>query len=257
MNKTAEPNSKSSTEPGELAHWYWNESRRPLVSLAFILPLLVIYEGGVVALGPKAMRNGVDVWLRTFLDWIGFGQYFLLPALTISLLLSWHHLTRQPWRVSPPVLYAMALECLVLGITLVGLAHLQGSLLQMVSQKLQAITTSLGDWSGFRVLGRMIGFCGAGIYEEVLFRLLLVPMVAAAIRAGGGNPRWQILGSILVTSLLFSAAHYLGSHGERLEWFSFVFRFIAGAFFAVLFVYRGFGITAGTHALYDIMVGVF
>jgi hypothetical protein len=32
---------------------------------------------------------------------------------------------------------------------------------------------------------------------------------------------------------------------------------VAGVFFALLFLYRGFGITAGTHALYDILVGIF
>jgi membrane protease YdiL (CAAX protease family) len=62
--------------------------------------------------------------------------------------------------------------------------------------------------------------------------------------------------AVLVTSVLFSAAHYAGAHGETFDWFSFSFRFLAGAFFALLFVYRGFGIAAGTHALYDIFVGV-
>ena len=39
---------------------YWQQSRRPLVSLVFVLPLLVIYEGGVLALGPDALHNGVE-----------------------------------------------------------------------------------------------------------------------------------------------------------------------------------------------------
>src|SRR3990170_3082495 len=51
-----------------LAIYYWRESQRPLVSLAFVLPLLVVYEGGVLWLGPAAMRNGADVWLRQLLD---------------------------------------------------------------------------------------------------------------------------------------------------------------------------------------------
>ena len=40
-----------------------------------------------------------------------------------------------------------------------------------------------------------------------------------------------------------------------MEWFSASFRCLAGIFFATLFVYRGFGIAAGTHALYDVLVG--
>ncbi len=62
--------------------------------------------------------------------------------------------------------------------------------------------------------------------------------------------------AVLLTSVVFSAAHYLGPHGETFNSFSFAFRFLAGAFFAVLFVYRGFGVAAGTHALYDVFVSV-
>ena len=51
---------------------YWQQSRRPLASLAFVTPLLAIYEFGVLWLGPQAMRNGADVWLRQWLDEIGF-----------------------------------------------------------------------------------------------------------------------------------------------------------------------------------------
>ena len=62
--------------------------------------------------------------------------------------------------------------------------------------------------------------------------------------------------AVVLTSLVFSAAHYVGPHGETFEAFSFAFRFLAGAFFAMLFVYRGFGVAAGTHALYDVFVSV-
>ena len=90
---------------------YWRQSRRPLVSLAFVLPLLLIYEAGVILLGTTAVRNGADVWLRQMLDVFGFGQYFLLPALTIGLLLAWHHVSCDRWQLAPWVLYVMFAEC--------------------------------------------------------------------------------------------------------------------------------------------------
>ena len=80
---------------------YWSISRGPLASLAFIVPLLIVYEAGVLGLGPQAARNGADLWLRGLLDTLGFGQYFLLPSLTVVLLLTWHHLSGQPWRLPP------------------------------------------------------------------------------------------------------------------------------------------------------------
>jgi membrane protease YdiL (CAAX protease family) len=67
---------------------------------------------------------------------------------------------------------------------------------------------------------------------------------------------WRIALAIVATSIVFSAAHYVGPQGEALEWFSASFRCFAGIFFATLFVYRGFGIAAGTHALYDVLVGL-
>ena len=86
---------------------YLHESSRPLASLFFVAPLLVAYEGGVVVLGGSAIRNGVDVWLRSGLDQIGFGQYFLLPMLTCGILLAWHHVRKEAWRVEWGVCYGM------------------------------------------------------------------------------------------------------------------------------------------------------
>lgn len=235
---------------------YWRQSRRPLASLVFVLPLLALYEGGLLLLGPTAVRNGADVWLRGLLDWIGLGGYFLLPLLTIAVLLAWHHMTRDRWTVGASVLYGMLLESVLLGLVLLMVAYVQGALLIQVGMAVGlAPTASLASEAAL-IVGRLIGFFGAGIYEEVLFRLLMLPVVAALIAALGGSTRLRIVGAIVLTSLAFSAAHYLGVHGDNFDWFSFVFRFLAGGLFAVLFVFRGFGIAAGTHALYDIFAGL-
>jgi membrane protease YdiL (CAAX protease family) len=55
---------------------------------------------------------------------------------------------------------------------------------------------------------------------------------------------------VLLSSLAFSAYHYLGS--EAFEWRSFAFRTLAGIYFGIIFIWRGFGITSGAHAAYDI-----
>jgi membrane protease YdiL (CAAX protease family) len=239
---------------------YARQSSRPLPSLAFVLPLLAVYEAGVLLLGPQAVRNGADVWLRQFLDWLGFGQYFLLPALTVGLLLAWHHVTHDRWRVSAAVVYVMFAECALLGLVLVGLGRLQAVAAQALvdpglSVEAQRAAIALPMSVGPAV-GRMVGYMGAGVYEEMLFRLLLLPPVAACAWKLGAQRNLRIVTAVLLTSVVFSAAHYLGPHGEAFDTFSFAFRFMAGTFFAVLFVYRGFGIAAGTHALYDVFVSV-
>lgn len=230
---------------------YWSLSRAPLESLVFTMPLVLAYEGGVLLLGRGSPRNGADVWLRGLLDSLGFGAYFLLPTLTVVGLLAWHHVEHDRWAFRPGVLAAMGLESVVLAAMLLGIARLQARLWPDLLAQLPVGVVDAG------MLQRLIGFCGAGLYEEVLFRLLLLPLVAWGFRLAGWTAATGGVASILLTSLLFSAAHYVGPLGDHFELYSFTFRALAGIFFAVLFCVRGFGITAGTHAAYDMLVGLF
>jgi membrane protease YdiL (CAAX protease family) len=231
---------------GQLAGQYWLESRRPLASLVFVAPLLAAYEAGVLTLG---VQNGADAWMRALLNCLGFGQHFLLPVLTVCILLSWHHLTRHSWRLSGGILSTMAVESIFLAVCLRLLLQLQGSLLQAVAGPMPL---DLG--AKFR---DGIGFLGAGIYEELLFRLILLSLAIWAFRRTEAAAWVQTSAAIVVSSLIFAAAHYVGPYGDLFGWFGFLFRFLAGIFFSILFVYRGFGIAAGTHAAYDILVGLF
>lgn len=238
---------------------YWRQSRGPLASLLFMTPLLILYEGGVLLFGSGGIRNGADAWLRSLLDTLGLSGYFLLPVLTVGVLLAWHHTTRKPWRVRGSVLLGMLLESALLGLLLVGVAHLQGVLFApfMAAQAgLGELATAAISDSIRQTAARLIGFFGAGIYEEVLFRLLLLPVVATFMGAVGLNPAQRAWGAVILTSAIFSAAHYIGPYGDSPHIYTITFRFLAGMFFALLFVYRGFGIAAGTHALYDIFVGL-
>jgi len=228
---------------------YWIESRQPWPSLVFIAPLLAIYEGGLLVLGPHAVRNGADAWLRQFLSMLGFGEYFLLPVLTICILLGWHHTTRQSWRLRPGLFSGMAGECVLLSFCLLLIYRVQDMLLAVGPQPVE---TSIGD-----TIGTAVSFLGAGIYEELLFRLILLSGLVLLLKwLGMEDARQRTVTAVLLSSFLFATAHYVGHYGDQWQLFSFMFRFIAGVFFSVLFVYRGFGIAAGTHAGYDILVGV-
>jgi membrane protease YdiL (CAAX protease family) len=224
------------------AERYWIESRRPLTSLVFILPLLIIYEVGVLWF--HVPPNGADEFMRRLLQWLGFG-HLLLPLLIIGILLGWHHVSHAPWKISAGVLSAMAAESIVLGLCVRVIPYLQNSIVAA------GILAKIRD-----ALERAVAYLGAGIYEELLFRLILLSLLAWAFRRAGLTPRMSMIVAALLNSLLFSLAHHIGPYGEQFHWFAFTFRFLAGMFFSVVFVYRGFGIAAGTHAAYDIMVGV-
>jgi len=238
--QTLQPRSLDRLEEG-----YWLESRQPWASLVFIAPLLVAYEVGVAAL---RVQNGADAWMRKVLDIMGFGQHFLLPMLTVGILLGWHHLTRHSWRLSARVLSTMAAECLLLAIALRLLLQIQGALLQSIAGP---IPLSIAG-----TCQEAVGFLGAGIYEELLFRLILLSLVIWGFTRLGAALGASLCAAVLLSSVLFAAAHYVGAYGEPFHWFTFLFRFLAGVFFSILFVWRGFGIAAGTHAAYDILVGL-
>lgn len=242
----------SDAETAEPKSGYFAESSRPLVSLAFVVPMLIVYEVGIFALGPQAIRNGVDVWLRDLLIVLGFGQYLLLPLLTCACLMAWHHLKEQPWKISPGVLPLMLLESAALGLVLLGLAHWQASLLKA---EIAAESATLAPSETVR---QLIAYFGAGIYEELLFRLMLIPLLWQAALWLGSPKGVATAVAIVGSSLIFSSAHYdfFTSAGEAFQWYSFLFRCSAGLIFGVLFTFRGFGIAAGTHALYDVFVAL-
>lgn len=247
----AEPKKTAATQNAPLD--YWHESARPLAALAFVAPMLAAYEGGVLLLGTSAPRNGADVWLRQWLDLLGFGQYFLLPLAACGILLAWHHTTHQPWRLRPSVLAGMGLESLLLGFFLLVAAQLQGSLVS-----LPTVAAEAERGTSVEFFTRVISYCGAGIYEELLFRLMLIPALAGGLRLLGAPRLVSLAGAVLVGSVLFSAAHYriFTTVGDEFAWFTFLFRALAGLFFSALFIRRGFGIAAGAHALYDVFVAL-
>ncbi len=232
---------------------YWTLSRQPWTSLVFSAPLLLLYEIGVILQPPDAPRNGADVWLRNFLADIGLGQhYFLLPFLVVLVLLCWQHVSGRTWRLERWVLVGMAIESVLLACLLLVIARTQRtwfpfSMHQEAQCYLAAIEMS--------PLVSLVNYFGAGFYEEVLFRLLLLPLAAWFLRKAGLNEGQSWGWAILGTSVIFAAAHHLGHFGDPWALRPLVFRTVAGCFFGLLFLARGFGITAWSHALYDVIVG--
>lgn len=235
---------------------YWSLARQPLNMLVFLAPLLILYEFGILWLGgaqADSMRNGADHWMRTWLQQAGYHTVWLLPALVVTALLAWQLFTRQPWQISIPGQVGMWIESLLFASCLIVVAQLQ----QLAVQQYRTLHfTSWSNLTHSETLPRAITFVGAGIYEEVLFRLCLLPLCYLALRAILLPGKLAMVTAVIGTSILFSAAHYIGPTADTFSTHSFVFRAIAGLFFAILFVVRGFGIAAGCHATYDLLVGV-
>lgn len=233
---------------------YAAETMRPIVCLAFVLPLLLFYEFGSIFTEQFAGRSGIDRWLHRWMESFGVEHLVILPILTAGALLGWHHGSSDRWKFRPHVLLGMVVESCCLGIILYFAAN---AVHEMISATSQLDTLSISDvpWQGG--WSRTIAFVGSGVYEELVFRLL---MLNGLIWLGSRHlPAFVArFGGILLTSLMFSAMHYnfVNPGGSEFEIFSFVFRFSASLMFCLLFLLRGFGIAVGTHCTYDVLTQI-
>jgi hypothetical protein len=235
---------------------YWSDARTPLSSLMFLIPWIVIYEFGVHVMGqdqPDVVRNGADFWMRAVLSHLGFGQGLLLPVIVVAMLLTWHVFRKNPWQVRVETQLGMLAESVLLAVGLVAVGQCHDILFRQLAADHAsgaAIINSIGP------VTRAVSFIGAGVYEEVMFRLLLVPAAFMVFRMFEFPSKWAAVMAAISTSFLFAVAHHIGPSAEGLNLFAFSFRAAAGLFFASIFLLRGFGITVGCHAAYDLLVGV-
>jgi len=228
------------------ASGYVHESELPLTSLLFLLPLMVIYELGTRYF-TTAAQAGFDqqiiafTLMQRFFRLLGVhGQH--LPFLAVcTILLTWHLARREKWQINIPTLCGMAVESTLLALPLIVMGRELARYLPLA-----AVHASRQD--------TIIMSLGAGVYEELIFRLALFTLLSLVfrdilkIRSG-----WMNLGILLMGALAFSLYHYL-SPLEVFNWRSFAFRTIAGAYFGGIFLLRGFGITAASHAAYDVLI---
>ena len=237
---------------------YWWASRSHRYSLLFALPLLVFYEllAATLSYASGGVRNGADVLIKTVFIAIA-GPYgpllFGAVVLAGSIWLIRRDIRANGRDLSPRTFVGMALESLALALVF-------GTVVGTLTARLLAPFAIVND-GPLQSMGwatQLMVSLGAGIYEELLFRVVLVSALAfvgqrllklRTVPAG--------VFAVVVGAFIFSAFHYIGPYGDPLELGSFVFRMIGGLVFSAMFLLRGFGITAWTHALYDVLLLVF
>jgi hypothetical protein len=236
---------------------YWRLARAPRYSLLFALPLLLLYELLAFTLSHDAIagvRNGADVLLKSLFLWAGGRRgliVFGVLLLGVGGVLVWRDM-RSGGSIRPRVFGYMLGESVCYALVFGFVTSVLTALLLTGAPPL-----ALGGMAGMGLATQLVVSLGAGLYEELLFRVILVSALAALARTGFG---WGAAASgifaTLLGALVFSAFHYIGPYGDVLELRSFAFRAIAGVLFSGLYLVRGFGITAWTHALYDVFLTV-
>jgi hypothetical protein len=231
------------------------EGSGPLADLALTLPIFVAYHLGVVWLD---VQNAADLVTRE-LKALASSSLLLYSGLTLAigaafaavlLMLGRGHTLRAQRFVFvcvEGVLYAVAMRLVasyVVGQVPLGAGVLESSGLPPHELGLfPAVVLSLG----------------AGFYEELAFRvglywLGLRTILAVFPEAAPGQRLLTHIAWAIAAAAVFSAWHYVGAFGDSFDLRTFVFRWVCGLVFTVIYAFRGFAPVVWTHALYDIWV---
>jgi len=237
---------------------YLRRSRAPRYSILFALPLLVLYEGLSAVLSHTAMagvRNGADVLLKSLFVGLGGRDGLVVFGLLLvggAAVLVWRDLKRSGEPLSVRVFGGMLLESALYAAVF---GFVVGWLTTLVLEGPRRL--SIGGAAALPLPTQLVVSLGAGIYEELLFRVVLVGALLWGARRllGAGSVLATVI-AVILSALIFSAFHYVGALGDTFTVASFTYRAIAGVAFSVLYVTRGFGITAWTHALYDLGLSI-
>ena len=237
-----------------------------LTSLLLIFPLFLLYQLAVIAL-PDAM-NGADLITGRLIAVLGGSRanYLLFNALLIVafvvLVAALRKRQQFDVRLFVPVVLESGIYALTMGALICKVMSLIGisPALSIHGHGASAAAAALPLLVGPEKLGlssRLALSVGAGVHEELVFRLGMLPSLTWLFERGAGLRRaLAIVGAFVISSLIFSAAHHvIGGEPWRLG--VFTYRFFCGIVFASLFQFRGLAVAVYTHALYDIYVMLF
>jgi hypothetical protein len=255
------------------------------------LPFIVFYEVGTLlintdVLNESQVRVVAFVWLQHLMQSLGIGTrvaWIAPPLVVVVILIGLQLASRKPWHFWSGDLLPMALECAALAVPLIVLslffnspaagpgqgpplnaaAELTGRPDSVPAPGVPLAQTVSADAPPRSLMANIVIGVGAGIYEELVFRLILIGLLLVVLQhVLRMDHRNAMVLAVLVSAALFSAHHHItlidGQIGRNAPfyWMEFGFRTLAGVYFAVLFAIRGFGITAGAHAFYDIIATI-
>lgn len=235
------------------ARRYFDEARLPLHILLFVAPLVVLYEVGLLILLPRhpdILPNLAHEGLLRFFTAFGVSATLFLPGVVLLIvLLLWQWLSRQSWRPRWPVPCLMLLESVLAAIPLLLVAQLLARTLPAAGGDLTERLLELG------LPARMVVSLGAGLFEELVFRMILIGVIhTVLVDLGRASSAVGSTVGVVVSAALFAWYHPLESPQGGLSISRLTFFVVAGLWFGALFVLRGFGIAVGAHVAYDAIV---
>lgn len=244
---------------------YLVESKRFTYGVIAVLPLLVFYEVGLWRGTLGETLNGADAIFRlllrllTHLAGIRWSNGVLAVAAGVLALGFLWHLRHSRVRIRWWYVAGMFLEAAIAGVVLAVLVYfILGRQLPefFTFQPNPGVTRQLARQGLVSPWGRVAAAIGAGVFEEFLFRVLLLSgfyYLWAQSRGPVGDDQVAAVRAVLLSSAVFAVLH-LGSVSPA-GLFSV---FTTSILLSWLYLARGYGITALSHTAYDLylMFGV-
>lgn len=229
---------------------YFTNTHTLLYSFLLSVPLFLIYESLILISQPNAehlVRISVDVWMKSIFTYLGVNavSFSLLAMMLIGFFILYKERERLK-EIKLKYFPIMLIECLFYAVIV---AFISNTLVSLVFN--MAASDPVQSLSYLQKLALSLG---AGLYEELFFRVILVSLLILLFNKIFGKKWAAITAAITLSALLFSAVHYMGSMGDLFTFNSFAYRFIFGLILNGLYIWRGFGVAAWTHALYDVLV---
>mgnify|MGYP001590244734 FL=1 len=226
---------------------YWRSTRSPLYSFLFTIPLFLIYEIGIFLTSSDDMfvlRNGADALMRQILATFGItGLYWVGVIFFIGFIITFI-LQRKYWeqtQIHSDYFLLMMVESVVWSVLIYFL--------------MTNVYLLLMNPTGSMLVQQVTLAVGAGIYEEFLFRVLLIAGISVILgfifQWSDKSRNWA---AMVIAAGIFSSFHFIGEYGDFFSFNIFMIRFLAGIALGTLYFLRGFGITAWSHAVYDLIV---
>lgn len=224
---------------------YRDFTQRPANCLLVLAPMLAFYHVGTMfwktdLLAPHDIHQ--------VLKYFGATAAYLPALVLVTLLVVQQMFRREPWRPQFGVVAGMWVESILEAGPLILLGHLAGKL--MVNAAGADAVAPLGP--------QIVTDLGAAVYEEFIFRMLLVGIVALIfIDMLDLDKEIVLTVAVLVSAALFSLYHFpleqiMGRSTFPIR--DFIFRALAGAYLGILYITRGLGIAAGVHAAFNVYV---
>ncbi|MEM6327552.1 MAG: CPBP family intramembrane glutamic endopeptidase [Bacteroidota bacterium] len=236
---------------------YAHATRTATYGFLAALPLLIFYEIGIVLAntGATQIRIGADAWIKTALASLGVQGALLLGAVVVVIggVVFWMERDRRP-AIRASYFGGILVESLIYAVVLALIVSTMVGALFGAALSEGAPTLAMAQMAQLSLPLQLALSIGAGLYEELVFRVMLVGGLFLALRQVLSDKRVAYGIAAVVGALLFSWVHYTGSLGDPFTLASFTYRFLFGLALNGVFLLRGFAMAAWTHALYDVLV---